>query len=112
MDSERRIQQLTNHINELELKKAPSSIHDNSLDKLVDCLGPEHVIYLVGGYNGISWLTTLRSFSPSLDTLTSLKSMSCTHSYASAVRMDGNIYVLGGGDGTSWYNTGSLDTHG
>ncbi|KAG6524344.1 uncharacterized protein LOC122045914 isoform X1 [Zingiber officinale] len=105
-DSERRIQQLTNRVNELELKKAPSSIHDNSLDKVVvDCLGPEHVIYLVGGYNGISWLSTLRSFSPSSDILISLKSMSCAHSYASAVSMDDNIYVLGGGDDTSWYNT-------
>ncbi|XP_074569020.1 uncharacterized protein LOC141825540 [Curcuma longa] len=103
VDSERRIQQLTNHVNELELKKAPSSIHDNKL--VVDCLGSAHVIYLVGGYNGISWLSTLRSFSPSLDILTSLKSMSCAHSYASAVSMDGNIYVLGGGDDTSWKNT-------
>ncbi|KAJ1265709.1 hypothetical protein BS78_08G096800 [Paspalum vaginatum] len=69
------------------------------------CLGSEDVIYLVGGFDGFSFLPTLDSFSPSLDILTPLKPMGVGKSYASTVALDGKIFVLGGGDGACWFDT-------
>lgn len=71
---------------------------------------PEHenVIYLIGGYNGSSWLSTFECFSPFNDKLVPLKPMSSARSYASVATLDDNIFVLGGGDGNLWYKTGAI----
>ena len=45
--------------------------------------------------------------SPSLDILTPLKPMTAGKSYTSAVALDGKIFVLGGGDGACWFDTGT-----
>ncbi|CAM0152178.1 unnamed protein product [Urochloa decumbens] len=79
---------------------------DDSLNQFVEqCLGSEDVIYLVGGFDGFSFLPSLDSFSPSLDILTPLKPMAVGKSYASTVALDGKIFVLGGGDGACWFDT-------
>lgn len=109
VDSQRRMRQLNNRVKELESKIGPSVALDDSMNKFVEeCLGSEDVIYIIGGFNGFSCLSALDSFSPSLDSLTPLKCMNYARSYASAVALDSNIYVFGGGDGTSWYDTGTL----
>lgn len=64
-----------------------------------------NVIYLIGGFNGKSWLAALDSFSPSMDILMPLKPMGAARSYASAAALNDNFYVFGGGDGSSWFNT-------
>ncbi|XP_008799817.2 uncharacterized protein LOC103714378 [Phoenix dactylifera] len=105
-DSGRKLQILKDCVKELEAKSDPSTVVDDSLNKFVEQrLGSEDVIYLIGGFNGLSWLSALDSFSPSLDLLTPLKPMNSARSYASAVALDGSIYVFGGGDGHLWYNT-------
>ncbi|KAL8146635.1 uncharacterized protein LOC141707505 [Apium graveolens] len=62
-------------------------------------------MYLIGGYDGTQWLSALDSYSPSLDTVKSLKPMNSARSYASVARLNGEIYVFGGGNGSLWYDT-------
>lgn len=105
-NSGRIIQLLCARLGDLETKIGTSSLLDNHLDTFVDqYLASEDLIYLIGGYSGSAWLSAFDSFSPTLDILTPLKSMSCVRSYASAVELNGVIYALGGGDGSSWYDT-------
>ena len=107
--SDRKIGLLEDRVKELELKIDPSKLVDESLDKFVkQYLGSEDVIYLIGGFDGCSWLSALDSFSPSLDIITPLKSMGSARSYASAVALDGNLFVFGGKSGRSWYDTGII----
>ncbi|XVE76629.1 hypothetical protein DITRI_Ditri12bG0188700 [Diplodiscus trichospermus] len=68
-------------------------------------LDPTESIFLVGGYDGESWLSVLNSYFPSQDVIKSVHPMSSVRSYAAAARLNGNLYVLGGGDGYSWYDT-------
>ncbi|KAF3779530.1 B2 protein [Nymphaea thermarum] len=65
----------------------------------------EEAIYLVGGYNGTSWLSKLDLYAPTCGSVLSLPSMSSPRSYAGVVSSHGCIYAIGGGDGCSWYDT-------
>lgn len=106
-DAERKIQLLQDQVEELESKIVPSIAPIvESLDKSIE----QHVglIYLIGGFDGCSWLSTLDGFSPSLNIITPLKSMSSARSYASAVSLDSSIYVFGGGDGHLWFDSGII----
>ncbi|MCD7451948.1 hypothetical protein HAX54_014212 [Datura stramonium] len=67
-------------------------------------LNPEP-IFLVGGYDGVSWLSTLESYSPSNDVLKSFKRMNSVRSYASVAKLCGKLFVFGGGTGNLWYDT-------
>ena len=103
----KRVVELKNTVKNLNSKIDPLSL-DDSLNQFVEeCLGSEDVIYLIGGFDGISFLSSLDSFSPSLDILTPLKPMTAGKSYTSAVALDGKIFVLGGGDGACWFDTGT-----
>ncbi|XP_073016568.1 uncharacterized protein [Primulina eburnea] len=62
-------------------------------------------IFLVGGYDGVSWSSALHSFSPVNDVLKSLKPMFSVRSYASVAKLNKELYVFGGGDGTLLYDT-------
>lgn len=62
-------------------------------------------LFLLGGYDGVNWLSTLDSYSPTNGLIRSLKPMSCIRSYASVVELNGEIYALGGGDGCLWHDT-------
>jgi hypothetical protein len=102
-DSGRKVQQLEYLVDELQFRfdsslSLPGSMH-NTLAK------PS--IFLIGGYNGVTWLSSLDSFSPEKDTMVGLTPMSFARSYASAAALDGHIFAFGGGGGkSSWYNTG------
>ncbi|RCV36894.1 hypothetical protein SETIT_8G018000v2 [Setaria italica] len=101
----KRIVELKGTVRTLNSKIDPLTL-DDSLNQFVEqCLGSEDVIYLVGGFDGISFLPSLDSFSPSLDILTPLKPMAVGKSYASTVALNGKIFVLGGGDGACWFDT-------
>ncbi|KAF8648944.1 hypothetical protein HU200_064478 [Digitaria exilis] len=101
----KRILELKGTVKTLNSKIDPLTL-DDSLNQFVEqCLGSEDVIYLVGGFDGFSFLPSLDSFSPSLDILTPLKPMAAGKSYASTVALDGKIFVLGGGDGACWFDT-------
>lgn len=69
-------------------------------------LDPDGLIYLVGGYDGKSWLSSLDSYSVSKDIIKSLKKMPSIRSYTSLATLNGNLYVIGGGYAELWYNTG------
>lgn len=47
------------------------------------------------------------SYFPSWDAIKSLKPMNSIRSYASVAMFNDELYVFGGGDGHSWYNTGT-----
>lgn len=79
--------------------------HDESVHKACHELS-EKLIYLVGGNDGTSCLSSLESYSPSTDILKSLKPMSAVRSNATAIALNGSLYVLGGGNGSSWYDSG------
>ncbi|XWS67307.1 hypothetical protein CRYUN_Cryun05aG0276200 [Craigia yunnanensis] len=68
-------------------------------------LDPTESIFLVGGYDGESWLSALNFYLPSQDVIKSVQPMSSVRSYASAAQLNGELYVFGGGDGYSWYDT-------
>ncbi|KZV17153.1 ring canal kelch [Dorcoceras hygrometricum] len=63
------------------------------------------LIFLVGGFDGVSWSSALNSYSPKNDVLKSLKSMSCVRSYASVAMLNKELYIFGGGDGSLLYDT-------
>uniref|UniRef100_A0A7N0TC99 DCD domain-containing protein n=1 Tax=Kalanchoe fedtschenkoi TaxID=63787 RepID=A0A7N0TC99_KALFE len=64
-------------------------------------------VFLVGGCDGSSWLSSLDLYLPSCDTLKSLKPMKTVRSHASVTKLNGNLYVLGGVDSetTTYYDS-------
>lgn len=67
-------------------------------------------LYLIGGYDGDSFLASLDLYQPSLNVKKSLSPMSSVRSYASTVQLDGELYVFGGGNGCIWYDTGIISS--
>ncbi|CAN6358659.1 unnamed protein product [Urochloa humidicola] len=100
-DSGRKVQQLEYLVDELQFKFDSSLSHLGSMCNTL----AKPSIFLIGGYNGVTWLSSLDSFSPEKDILVGLTPMSSPRSYASAAALDGHIFTFGGGDGMSWYNT-------
>ncbi|XP_043701486.1 uncharacterized protein LOC122651958 isoform X2 [Telopea speciosissima] len=117
VESEIHIQQLNDRVKKLELKFGPSSgsfdeqsegsSDSRPINEAVDvvCSDADESILIVGGYNGVSWLAELDSYSPSQDVMRSLKPMSSVRSYASAATLNGHLYIFGGGNGSFWYDT-------
>ena len=84
---------------------------NESVNEVIDELHLDHneSIFLAGGYDGKSWLSSLDSYYPSHDVIKSLKPMSCARSYFSAAQLNNDLYIFGGGsgqDGSEWYDTG------
>ncbi|CAN6349813.1 unnamed protein product [Urochloa humidicola] len=100
-DSGRKVQQLEYLVDELQFKFDSSLSHLGSMCNNLT----KPSIFLIGGYNSVTWLSSLDSFSPEKDILVDLTPMSSARSYASAAALDGHIFAIGGGDGMSWYNT-------
>lgn len=63
-------------------------------------------ILILGGFDGLSFLSSLDCYSSSRDSLKSLCPMSSKRPYTSAVKFNGEIYVIGGGCNNMWYDTG------
>lgn len=109
VDAEAEIQRLKDHC--LVVESPFNDTLECMYEKLVDSsdelhFDPSESIYLIGGYDGDSWLSTLELYLPSCDERKTLKQMSSARSYASAAMLNGELYIFGGGDGHSWYNTG------
>ncbi|KAJ1691321.1 hypothetical protein LUZ63_015476 [Rhynchospora breviuscula] len=83
---------------------------ESRLEKLEQMLGisaeymfeSSKLIYLVGGFNSLDWLTSFDAFVPSKDRLMPLKRMSIARAYTSVATLGEVIFVFGGGDGNSW----------
>lgn len=103
-DTERRVQQLQNQFEKLQLNYnyvAPllGRPHDN-------VEGPS--IFLLGGYRGSTCLSSLDAFCPREDRLVPLCPMSSARAYAAVAALNDHIYIFGGGDGSSWYHSGNI----
>ncbi|KAG9139173.1 hypothetical protein Leryth_024668 [Lithospermum erythrorhizon] len=59
-------------------------------------------IFLVGG---CTFVATVFGYSPLHDVIKSLKPMNSARAYASAAKLNGQLYIFGGGDGSSWFDT-------
>ncbi|KAJ0610773.1 putative DCD domain-containing protein NRP [Helianthus annuus] len=73
--------------NAFDLDKSP----DTNLD------GCDDLIFLVGGYDGMSWFSSLDAYSPSNDCIKSRKPMNTARCYAPVSVLNGELYVFGGG---------------
>uniref|UniRef100_A0A9I9CVC2 DCD domain-containing protein n=1 Tax=Cucumis melo TaxID=3656 RepID=A0A9I9CVC2_CUCME len=98
----------------LELKSLLTLPNSNALEakRVVEeeqiensCLDPRESIFLIGGYDGASHLSTLELYDPSRDMIKSLRAMRSVRGYASVAWLNSQLYVLGGGNGCVWYNT-------
>ncbi|KAL1816949.1 uncharacterized protein LOC108223676 isoform X2 [Daucus carota subsp. sativus] len=80
---------------------------DNTASEAFTELDPDinEFMYLIGGYDGLQWLSALDTYSPLLDTVKSLQPMNCARAYASVARFNDEIYVFGGGNCSVWYET-------
>ena len=108
-DAEKEIQQLKAHCMMLESICSPSiSLVEQTVNESFDEMNidPDDLIFLVGGCDGGSWLSSLDSYSPSQDMKKSLSPMTRPRSYASVAMLNGELYVFGGGNGSEWYDTG------
>ncbi|XP_055812721.1 uncharacterized protein LOC129882448 isoform X2 [Solanum dulcamara] len=75
------------------------------IDHTDDAHLKHEMIFLTGGYDGVSWLSALDSYLPSFDVLKSLKPMNSVRAYASVAKLNGEFYVFGGGTASLWYDT-------
>lgn len=67
----------------------------------------DELIFLVGGYNGKTYLSSLNAYLPSQNKMKSLTPMSVVRSLASVAMISRELYAFGGGNGSEWYNTGT-----
>lgn len=94
---------------QLESGSTPSKAHTDEKDT-ESCnvlhYDPNDSMYLVGGYDGESCLSAFDAYYPSQDMIKPLRPMSSVRSYASVAQLNGDLYVIGGGNGHVWYDTG------
>lgn len=67
----------------------------------------DELIFLVGGYNGKTYLSSLDAYLPSENKMKSLTPMSAVRSLASVSMLSRELYAFGGGNGSEWYTTGT-----
>ncbi|GMP85581.1 hypothetical protein CsSME_00038678 [Camellia sinensis var. sinensis] len=69
----------------------------------------DELIYLVGGYNGVLWLSALDSYSPTTGVIKSIKPMNHGRAYVSIAWLNGELYVFGGGNDVGrWISSRSM----
>lgn len=94
----------------LESKSSTSlvNVDETGIESFDDLrLNLDESIFMVGGYDGVTWLSSVELYSPSLDVLKSLKPMNSVRAYSSVAKLNGELYVFGGGNGCLWYDTGT-----
>lgn len=100
-------------LNPLEFGSVSETWHDKQ-EELEPTSKPvgniDESILLVGGFDGSTWLSA-DCYHLSRDVLESLSPMNLVRSYASAAKFNCQIYVLGGGDGKLWHDTGNIMTY-
>lgn len=109
LEAEREIRQLKDRCVTLEpMPNASEELVNETVTDAIDDLplDPNGSVFLVGGYDGVSWLSALDLYCPSRDVIKSLRPMSSVRSYSSVAQLNGELYVFGGGDGYTWYETG------
>lgn len=113
LEAELEIQHLKDRCTTLEAACNLSLGHDEKI--VIQSSDQQHVdlkesLFLIGGYDGESFLSSMDLYCPSLNVVKSLKPMSSVRSYASVVQLNGELYVFGGGNGCVWYDIGTYLT--
>lgn len=80
----------------------------NTGDSASPNLKPKQSVFIVGGFDGCSWLSDLSLYSPSKDHVVSLCPMNFTRTHASLAKLNGELYVFGGAHDGVWYDTGII----
>ncbi|CAL5420395.1 unnamed protein product [Camellia sinensis] len=114
VEAEIEIQELKQRCMMLECTSHPSAVRidEMAMESVNDPeLDLDELIYLVGGYNGVSWLSALDSYSPTKDVIKSLKPMNHGRAYVSIAWLNGELYVFGGGNGNLWVDTANNQWH-
>ncbi|KAI3781532.1 hypothetical protein L2E82_11549 [Cichorium intybus] len=65
----------------------------------------ENSILLIGGYDGVSWLSSLDCYTPSQIMTKSLEPMNAERCYAAVTKLEGDLFVFGGGTRGQWFDT-------
>ncbi|GKA48281.1 putative development/cell death domain, kelch-type beta propeller containing protein [Tanacetum coccineum] len=98
VESKQEVQQLKNRICSLEHGSQhvvdPVEVDDHESIKTQSNF--DESVYIVGGFDGSSWSSSLESYSPFKDTKSSLNSMQFVKKYASAAVLNGELYHFGG----------------
>ena len=107
MQAETEIQLLKRHFI-LDSEPNPEMVLNERVVEAFDDLNldPCESMFLLGGYDGESWLSAFDSYYPSQNVLKSLRPMNSARSYASVAQLNGELYAIGGGNGQVWYDTG------
>lgn len=63
-------------------------------------------VYICGGYDGVTSLSTVECYSPKTDTWTTVAPMTKYRSAGGVAALDGYVYALGGHDVLSIFNSG------
>lgn len=98
VESKQEVQQLKNRISTLEHGSQPV-VDPVEVDDHLSSKSQSHFdesVYIVGGFDGSSWSSSLESYSPFKDTRSSLNSMQFVKKYASAAILNGELYHFGG----------------
>lgn len=109
IEAEREIQHLKDRCKVLESAcNIPNRLEhvEKAVIKSTADLDPKDSLFLIGGFDGRSWLATMDLYCTSQSVTKPLKPMNSVRSYASVVRLNSEIYVFGGGNGCVWYDTG------
>ncbi|KAI9075996.1 hypothetical protein K1719_042068 [Acacia pycnantha] len=88
----------------LEISKCSKREQTDSVKELKSS-SIDKSILIIGGFDGLSHLSCLDRYCPSRDSLESLCPMSSMRSYASAVKLNREVFVIGGECYNSWYGT-------
>ncbi|WVZ07748.1 hypothetical protein V8G54_021094 [Vigna mungo] len=108
IEAEREIQHLKDRCKILESAcNIPNRLEhvEKAVIKSTADLDPKDSLFLIGGFDGRSWLATMDLYCTSQSVTKPLKPMNSVRSYASVVRLNSEIYVFGGGNGCVWYDT-------
>ncbi|GJZ01839.1 putative development/cell death domain, kelch-type beta propeller containing protein, partial [Tanacetum coccineum] len=98
VESKQEVKQLKNRICTLEHGSQPV-VDPVEVDDHVSIKSQSNFdesVYIVGGFDGSSWSSSLESYCPFKDTKSSLNSMQFVKKYASAAILNGELYHFGG----------------
>ena len=62
-------------------------------------------LILLGGHNGRAWLENVTTHRPHTKHWGRLADLDSARSFAAAETWRDNIYIMGGGDGSQWFNS-------
>ncbi|KAL8539310.1 hypothetical protein ACS0TY_001077 [Phlomoides rotata] len=103
VDSKLEINQLKNRCRKLEPMSCPARNYCNT-EYSISNFTAEESVFIVGGFDGNSWLLDLSSYSPSEDHVISLCPMTFSRSHASVAKLNGELYIFGGARDGVWYD--------